>query len=151
MFAISPAKNKTGNREMPEADGSTDEITENVIIEQDFINATENINEIAIVFDRLYLLDEKCDMVIELAHGNEILATRTINCDDIEGSHRTYLHPESPLADLVGEELTLRIYSKTTWGTGLSLMSREDYKNSTYKFGNKTLNGTICFSVNGKE
>lgn len=150
MFSISPVKIKTGNREMPEANGSTDEITQGIVIAQSFENITEDIKEIAVVFNRLYYLDEKCDINIELLNGEQVLASKTYDADSIEGSHRTYLYPNEPLSDLAGKELTLRIYSPTTWGTGLSVMVQNDSSNSTYTFGNKLIKGTICFSITGE-
>lgn len=149
MLIISPLRVKTGNREMPEADGQTSEITNGIVIEQKFVNITKDINEITIVFNRAYYLDDDCNVTIELLNGNSELIKKTMAADSIDGNHRTYLYPESPLSDLVGKELTLKIYSDTTAGTGLSLMinSSED---STYKFGNSTEKGTICFSVTGK-
>ena len=151
MFRISPIKVKTGNREMPEANGSTDEITQGIVIDQSFENITEDIKEIAVVFNRLYYLDENCDVNIELLDGEQVLVSKTYDADSIEGSHRTYLYPNEPLSGLVGKQLTLRIYSPTTWGTGLSVMVQNDASNSTYTFGNKTKKGTICFSITGKE
>ena len=149
MFSISPVKVKSGNREMPEADGQTAEILSGVIIEQKFTNITEDINEIAIVFNRLYSLEEKTNIVIELRDGGSVLASSVLNADDIEGSHRTYIKPDSTISGYVGKELELRIYTDSTAGTGLSLMTNSG-ENSSFTYGDQKIDGTICFSITGK-
>lgn len=151
MFIISPLNIKKGNREMPDATSETEEIVNGIIVEQKFKNITEDIQEIAIVFSRHYDLGENVEMVIELADGSNILASSNINCDDIQGSHRTYVKPKNIISGYVGKELTLRIYTKSTAGTGLSIMMNADEKNSTFVFGNNTIKGTLCFSITGKE
>lgn len=150
MFIISPIKVKTGNREMPDANNQTEEILSGIVIEENFKNYTEDINEIAVVFSRAYDLGEHTDIVIELLNGVDILASESIDADSIEANHRTYLRPSSVLSGLVGKELTLKIYTTSTAGTGLSLMINTD-EDSSFTYGNKTLKGTICFSVTGKE
>lgn len=151
MFIISPPVVKKGNREMPKATSETDDITNDTIVEQKFINTTEDIEEIAIVFSRHYNLGENVDMIIELLDGNNVLASTSINCDDIEAEHRTYIKPNNTISGFVGKELTLRIYTSSSAGTGLALKMNSDDKNSSFIFGNETVKGTLCFSVTGKE
>lgn len=151
MFIISPIKPKQGNKEMPTASSQTDEITSEIVVQQQFTNITEDISEVAVVFNRLYELGEDVYMVIELLDGNEILASEKIVTDTIEGSHRTYLRPTNPISGFVGKELTLKIYTTSTAGTGLTLMIDANDKSSSFLFGSQTLKGTICFSITGKE
>lgn len=150
MFIISPLSIKKGNREMPEATSETEEITSGIVVEQKFRNITEDINEIAVVFSRHYDLAENVDMVIELLDGNNALASESINCDDIQGNHRTYIKPTSLISGYVGKELTLRVYTKSTAGTGLAIMMNTD-ENTSFTFGNDSVKGTLCFSITGKE
>ena len=150
MFDISPIKLETGNREMPEADSRTDELLTNIVIEQKFINTTENIKEVAVVFSRLYYLDEECNIYIDLLDGEKLLANLTIDANDIQSDHRTYLYPKKVLSRLVGKELTLRIYTESTAGTGLCIMTRDSVKNLSYYYGNDLKNGTLCFSITGE-
>lgn len=151
MFRISPLNIKKGNREMPDATSETEEITSEIIVEQKFKNMTEDVQELAVVFSRHYTLDERADMVIELLDGNNVLASTRINCDDIQGSHRTYVRPENVISGYVGKELILRVYTKSTAGTGLALMMSSNDRNSSFTFGNNVIKGTICFSITGKE
>lgn len=151
MFIISPLKIREGNRKMPTANSQSDHITSETVVQQTFVNRTEDISEVAIVFNRLYELGEDVYMVIELLDGNNVLASEKIVSDSIEGSHRTYLKPTNPISGYVGKELTLKIYTTSTAGTGLSLMIDTNDKSSSFLFGNQTVNGTICFSVTGKE
>lgn len=151
MFIISPFNIKKGNREMPEADGSTNEITTDVIIEQKFINHTENIKEVAVVFHRLYSLDETTYIVIQLLDGENVLIEDRYVADDIKGDHRTYLYTDNPLNGYIDKELTLRIYTTSTAGTGLSIMINSKDKNSSFMFGSIKSVGSLCFSIIGKE
>lgn len=136
---------------MPKATSETNEITNGVIVEQKFTNITENIEEIAVVFSRHYDLGEDVDMIIEILDGNSILASARINCDDIEAEHRTYIKPNKVISDYVGKELTLKVYTSSSAGTGLALKMNSDDRNSSFMFGNETVKGTLCFSITGKE
>ena len=149
MFIISPIKPRTGNRKMPEADNQTGEITSGVVVEQRFNNITENITEVAVVFSRAYTLDEATNMYIELLDGNAVLAQTVVNADSVEGSHRTYVKPSSPISGMVGKELTLKIHTDSSAGTGLAVMY-DSTDNSSFTFGSNTIKGTICFSVTGQ-
>lgn len=149
MFAISPVKVKSGNKEMPEADGQTQELLSGIVIEQKFTNITEDIQEIAVVFNRLYFLEENTNVVIEIVDGSNVLAQSVLNADDIEGNHRTYVKPSKPISGYVGKELELRIYTDSTAGTGLSLMTNSS-ADSSYVYGDQKINGSICFSITGK-
>ena len=135
---------------MPEANAVTEELTEGLVVEQKFKNITEDINEIAIVFSRHYDLAENVNMVIELLDGNNVLASENINCDDIQAKHRTYIKPTNLISGYVGKELTLRVYTKSTAGTGLAIMMNTN-ENTSFTFGNNSVKGTLCFSITGKE
>lgn len=148
MFIISPISVKSGNREMPDATTSTQEITSGVVIEEKFNNITDDINEIAIVFSKLYE-QEDCSIIIELLNGQELLIREVVYGLNVPGDHRTYVKPSSPISGFVGKELTLRIYSDTSAGTGLAVMV-DGNDNSMYTMGGNTFKGTLCFSITGK-
>lgn len=153
MFVISPLGIKKGNREMPVATSETEEIMGDIIIEQKFKNTTEDIREIAVVFSRHYDIGEEGDWIniyIELLDGSNVLASTSIKCDDIKGDHRTFIKPSSPIHGYVGKELSLKIYTNSPGGTGLSIMIN-DSKNMSFMFGGKQMIGTMCFSITGKE
>lgn len=157
MFTISPIKktenvSEISNRELPAANATTDELTKGLVVCEDFINTTDNINEIAVVFTRLYFLDEKDasnTLAIELLDGNKVLASGSFITNDIPDQHRVYVYPTSPITGMVGKELTLKVYDNSGCDTGVSLMI-DNTSTSSFKFGNKTQNGTICFSIIGE-
>lgn len=139
------------NREMPTATGITDELVKNIVVEQEFVNTTENINEIAVVFSRIYYLDEadaNHTLAIELLDGNKVLANTVIKTNDIPDQHRVYLYPDVPISGLVGKKLKLKIYDNSKCDTGVALMINSE-ENESYNFGNSKKDGTICFSVIG--
>lgn len=157
MFMISPIKSSKNisepqNIEMLAANGTTDELVKELVVEQDFINTVENINEVAVVFSRIYFLDEQDadnTVAIELLNGNNVLASTIIKSNDIPDQHRVYLYPSSPISGLLGKELTLKIYENSNCDTGVSLMINTD-SNEKIRFGNKKIDGSICFSVAGE-
>lgn len=157
MFAISPISKKediteSQNMEMPEANGITDELTEGLVVEQTFTNTVDNINEVAVVFSRIYYLDEKDvnnTLAIELLDGSNVLAKTEIKSNDIPDQHRVYLNPSSPINGVLGKELTLKIYENSECDTGVSLMVNNDI-NTKYDFGGSKKKGSICFSVSGE-
>lgn len=151
-------KNKTvnvteiKNLEMPQATCVTEELTKGIVVEQDFINTTDNITEIAVVFSRVYYLDEKDaehTVAIELLDGNKTLASTIVKSNDIPDQHRVYLYPKSPIANVVGKELTLKIYENSKCDTGVSLLV-SDNVDTKYKFGGSKKQGSICFSITGQ-
>ena len=66
--------------------------------------------------------------------------------EGIEDQHRTYLKPNEIISGVAGKELTLKIYPETKNDTGMAIMMQEN-NNTTFKFGNKEVKGTLCFSV----
>ena len=151
-FMFRGTRIKTGNREMPEATAQTEEIIHGVVIEQSFTNITEDISEIAVVFSRSYYLEEEVNIVIELLDSdNNVLISEKYNADDIKENHRTYLKPANSINGYVGKQLTLRIYTESSAGTGLYVMYSDKDSKSSFLYGNEEIKGTICFSVVGKE
>ena len=134
------------DRKMPDANAITQEITGNISVEQDFINTTDNITQLAVVFTRLY--DSDAVIVIELDDGNTVLMQKAVKCSDIKDQHRTFVETDEPVKDVVNKELTLKIYSQSAADTGLALMMQEN-DDSTFHFGNTEMKGTICFSISG--
>ena len=141
------------NREMPTATDVTDELTKGLVVKQNFVNTTENIKEIALVFSRLYYLDEDDNDVpinIELLCGNDVLASTSIVSNDIPDQHRVYLNIDNPINGYVGKKLTLKIYETYGSDTGVALLISNEIKNESLSFGNRKMNGSICFSVIGE-
>lgn len=157
MFKISPISKtekvtEVRNREMPAANATTDELTKGLIVSEEFTNTTDNINEIAVVFTRNYMLDEKDasnTLAIELLDGNKVLASGSFITNDIPDQHRVYVYPTSPITGMVGKKLTLIVYDNSGCDTGVSLMI-DNTSTSSFKFGNKKQDGTICFSITGE-
>lgn len=157
MLIISPISktekvDEIGNMEMITANTTTDELTRGVVVEQKFINRTDNIKEIAVVFTRIYYLEEadaNTEVAIELCNGASVLCSTNVLANDIPDQHRIYINSDSPISGMVGKELTLKIYVKQDCDSGVSIMANDDV-NSTYKFGNKKMSGSICFSITGE-
>ncbi len=137
------------NREMPEANAVTNEITNGLVVEEKFINHTDHIKELAIVFTKLYVLDN-VELSIELLEGNKTLLKKTVNVLQIEDQHRLFIEADAPIEGVLGKELTLRIYPETASDTGVALMMQET-DDSLIKFGRMKVRGTICFSLAGEQ
>lgn len=136
---------KTDSTVMPTATGTTNEIKKAVVVEQDFINTSDSISQVGIVFNRLAYI-EGVDLAMELLDGNKVLASTTVAVSKIEDQHRTYIEPSPKLTGMANKKLTIRIYPTSKEDTGLVIMV-DDSAKSTFRFGNKTIKGTLCFSV----
>ena len=134
-----------GDMTMPEANAVTDEIKKNTIVEQTFKYSPDTISEVAIVFARKYYI-EGVRIKIELLDGNTVLASHSVKVEGIDDQHRTYLKPDIKITGVSGKELTLKITSEDKADTGMAIMMQEN-KKSSFKFGSKEVNGTLCFSV----
>ena len=152
MFGGNLFKGGTGGKSrksdstiMPEATEITSEIKASTIVEQDFVNTTDTISKVGIVFSRYSYL-EGVHLTMELLDGNTVLATTTVNVAKIEDQHRTYIEPSSVLTGMKGKTLTIKIYPTEKEDTGMKIMMARN-KESSFKFGKITVDGTICFSV----
>ena len=146
IFSGSDDIRKTDSTVMPEATGTTNEIKKGNTVEQDFICTSDTISNLGIVFSRLAYSDD-IDLTIELLSGKEVLASKTINIGKIEDQHRTFIDPSSKLSGMKNKKLTIRIYPSKEEDTGLVIMMDKNAK-ASFRFGNKTIKGTLCFSVN---
>ncbi len=131
---------------MPEATEITSEIKGSTIVEQSFVNTTDTISKVGIVFSRYSYL-EGVHITMELRDGNTILATTSVNVANIEDQHRTYIEPASVLTGMKNKTLTIRIYSAEKEDTGMKIMMARTNDGSSFKFGKITVDGTLCFSV----
>ena len=87
-------KRKSDSTVMPVATTTTERIDENITVEQSFVNTTDTISEVGVVFYRIQYL-EGVNMVLELYDGSKLLASSVYPVHMIEGEHRTYIVPEN--------------------------------------------------------
>lgn len=130
---------------MAEATGTTNEIKKSVVVEQDFVNTTDSISKLGIVFTRL-AYKEGITVTMELLEGNTVLASTSLDTAAFEDQHRTYIEPSRKLTGMKGKKLTIRIYPVDKEDTGLVIMMNKDV-DSSFRFSGKTIKGTLCFSV----
>lgn len=133
---------------IPEATGTSSEIIKNSYIQQTFTCSVDEVENIAIVFYRLYQADG-VDVVIELLDGNTSLVKQSIAVDKVKSQHRSYVTPASKLTGLKGKNLTLKVYPSKASDTGLAIMVNKDVR-TTYQYGIKSVNGSLCFALNNK-
>lgn len=145
IFSGGSSIRKTDSTLMPEATGTTNEIKRTVVVEQSYINTTDTISKIGIVFTKAYYLED-VDLTIELLQGNNVLASTVVDVAEIEEQHRTYVEPVAQLSGMKNKKLTLRIYSTNKTDTGIQVMMA-DSRGSSFTFGKKEIDGTLCFSV----
>ena len=134
-----------GDMTMPEANGVTDEIKANTVVEQTFKYTPDTISEVAIVFTRKYYA-EGVFIVVDLLDGDQVLASDRYKIEGIDDQHRTYLKPAKTITGVAGKQLKLRIYPMTQQNTGMAIMMQEN-NSTTFKFGNTEVKGTLCFSI----
>ncbi len=154
IFKGSNKISKTGITTMPEADGCTSEIFRDTTISQTFTCTVDSISDIAVVFTRLYYLDDVEDaelpyISISLMCEDETLMSTMVRIDKIEEQHRTFLESSDPISGLKGKELTLVIQNESYTNTGLALMSNTENMGQFEYNGMKVI-GTLCFVVNSK-
>ncbi|MBQ6126252.1 MAG: ABC transporter permease [Erysipelotrichaceae bacterium] len=145
-------KDSSKNIIMMDADSVTDEIVRGVIVEQKFINKVDKIESVAIVFTKFYRQGEG-KLTVALFDGSHMLARKTTDLQDVPEQHRFFLEPYESSENLAGKELTLRIYSTAAEGKGAAVMMNRDGapSGSVIKIGDKTIKGTLCFSVTGAD
>ena len=150
MFGRNLLSNKSDVRTndstvMPEATNTTNEIKSGIVVEQDFVCTSDSVSKLGIVFTRL-AYKEGINVVLELLDGNSTLASTTVKVAAIEDQHRTYIEPSAKLNGMKDRTLTIRIYPVEKEDTGLVIMMNKD-ADTSFRFGDKTVKGTLCFSV----
>ena len=145
IFSGKNSIRKSDSTLMPEASGTTNEIKKTIVVEQDFINTSDTIEKVGIVFSKLAYI-EGSDLMIELLEGETVLAGNAIDIGKIEDQHRTYVAPSARLSGMKNRKLTIRIYPAEEEDTGLVIMMNKD-ADATFRFGSKTIKGTLCFSI----
>lgn len=131
--------------EMPVATSGTERIGKGVKVEQTFINSTDVINQIGIVFYKIEQV-ENVNVVVELLDGSKVLASNVYLAENVESEHRTFLIPNEPLSGMNNKKLKLKIYSLDGLDTGLGILINEEME-SSYKFNGSNRKGTLCFAV----
>ncbi len=111
------------NIEMPDADSVTPEIIRGVVVEQEFVNTVDNIDQIAIVFTKLYR-EGKGLLSIDLLEGEELLSRNILDVDKIPEQHRVYIDLNG-MNGMKGKTLKLRIYSNSRYYEGVSVMMNQ--------------------------
>lgn len=135
-----------------EADSVTPEITRGVTVSQDFKNTVDNIDQIAVVFTKLYREGQGL-LTIDLMSGNDLVYRKILDVSEIPEQHRVFLSPENPIRGFKDKTLTLKIYSNSKTNQGVSVMMNKALApaGSRIKIGNQTIDGSICFAVSGTE
>ena len=135
-----------------EADSVTPEITRGVTVTQEFTNTVDNIDNIAIVFTKLYR-EGKGLLTVDLLDGNTLLYRKVFDVDQIPEQHRVYIQPEQQLKNLKNKTLTIKIYSNSKIYEGASVMMNKANvpEGSKIRVNGIAQDGTICFSVSGTE
>lgn len=146
MFGNGLKTRKSDSTIMPEATGTTEPLNDGVIITQNFVNTTDTISSLGIVFYRITYYED-VHLIIELLDGDNILASKRIDVSKVEDYHRTFVEPSKKLTGMKDKTLTIRIYCEEVADTGLVVMM-SDKVNSNYQYNGKSEKGSLCFSVN---
>ena len=135
---------------IPEANSVTNEITANMIVEQEFKCNLDSFNKLEIVFNKEYEYDEDDEdvpyLLIEVLDENDVLLAKNVEVRDIPNQHRLHVKVSKSINDLNNKKLILRITNNSKYNTGCALMYQENNKTS-FMFGDKKINGTICFAL----
>ena len=145
IFSGKQGMRRSDSTIMPEATGMTTEIKRTSIVQEDFRCTCNTISGIGIVFTRERTVSG-AKLTIELSEGDTVLCSMTVNASSVQDQHRTFLNPSEVLTGMKGKTLTLKIYSANQTDTGLKVMMSEN-SSSTFLFGNKVIQGTLCFSI----
>ena len=143
-------KESANNIQMKEADSVTEEITDKIWIEQNFINPVDVINSIELVFTKFYKqINGK--LIIELIHNGSVISESSYDFNDVPEQSRVYLNFEEGLEGYKGEKLTLKISAKGSKGANIAaMMNKNDNREGLSMTYNKAkTKGNICFAVKG--
>ncbi len=135
--------------ELQEADSVSYELVNGRVISQDFSCEMDRIEQIAVVFTKFYR-EAKGTVSIELREGERLLFKQNIDVNEIPEQQRLFLRVVNPIRNQRDKTLTLRIYGDSFEGTAAAVMMNQGY-DAKILVGSKTIQGTLCFSVNGSD
>lgn len=144
-------KESTKNIIAKDATTISQEIIKDVEIKQDFINKLDKIDSVAIIAHTYWRETNSGTLTLELYDGNYLLAVQNYKVSEIRDQHRTYLEFSSPLSDLNGKTLTLKIKSTSEEGEGICLMSYSDNDLGNCYVNDVLQEGSICIATKGQE
>jgi len=142
------------NMEMPEADAAAAELSEGVVIEEEFSTDIQRIREIDIRWGTYYRSNSGT-ATVELIdkETNSQLAVQTIDVSTIEDGGITTLTTESPLGGFNGKSILLRLTADSRAGTAIAPMKNSSIAENGFTLfvnGEET-DGILCMSVTGEE
>lgn len=143
-------KASAGNITMLDTESVTEEISNGLVISQNFNNDIDRIEQLSVVFTQFYR-DSNDTIVIELADANNILMRKKIPASDIKDQRNLDIVFENPITSEKGKKLTLRIYAEGKGNSGIAvMMNQKDAKSdSRIQMGNRIIRGSLCFSLSG--
>lgn len=142
------------NVEMPEAEEGVAELSEGVIIEEEFSTQIQRIHGIDIQWGTYYRPDSGTATVelIDKETGDQ-LAVQTIDVSKIEDGGITTMTMEIPLEGFVLKPLVLRLTADSKAGSAVAPLKNcsDTEKGYTLSVNGEKTNGILCMSVNGEE
>ena len=143
-------KYRDSSNQMLDADSVSEEINNVTTVSQTFINGSDTLQSIELVFTKNYQEGSGL-LTIQLLEGNAVLATKRINVEDVPEQHRLTL--DINLKNMTGRQLTIMLSSTSEPGEGVRAMINKNQAPSGSKIvtNNSSSDGTLCFSLVGEE
>ena len=135
---------------MPDADSATEEIIAGTIVMQPFVNRVEDIEEMSVSFAKLYK-DTQGKITVFFYDNEELLMKRTVDLSDMNETETVILRPDEPISGRKGHMLAIRIYATSEADQGVVALMRKDMPGSKFMFNEKMIDGTLCFSLTGRD
>jgi len=143
-------KQSKKNESMPEATRISEELSEDVVFEQDFVNELDKLETLSIVFHNYWRSDLEGSVFVELYLGRERIIFQEIEASFIKDQHRTFISLGGSLDGLKDQTITLKVYSNSPEEKGVALMLSDSSTGQLYKNGD-LVEGRICFETTGKQ
>ena len=143
-------KSTTHPIDLQEADSVSDELISGTVISQDFVCEMDKIEQVSVVFTKFYR-DARGTVSIELRDGDRLLFKQDVAMDDIPEQQRLFLRIVRPIKNQKGKTLRILISADSLEGSAAAVMMNQEQGDSRIHMNDRTVKGTLCFSVNGSD
>lgn len=147
-------RDSRSNYERPLAEAVSVDLTEGVLIEQEFKVNIQRLEEVTIMWGTYYR-DNSGVVNVELWNttDNTMILSKSIDVSKITEGEVTSLLPENPIETLYGIPLKLKIYGDSQPGCAITPLMSTSAKEEgfTLFFNGEAVDGVLCMSISGKD
>lgn len=148
-------RSSRGNIKQPVATGATIELIKGASVSETFINNTQILERFSITWGDYKRVNEgKINVSLTDLTNNNVLLSSDIDSSGIKEGQQMQFNLDKPLEGLYNHKLSINIVAlEGDMGSAVTPLMRneKELENTQLYFNNQSVDGTLCFSIQGKD